>query len=254
MYWKSIARDDLPRRHVGEQLPERLAGRLACRSHTALTIAAIEMWMTPFCGPSQRSCESPASSRQNAAGVGRRSRRRRGPTTSGAKARIASAQISLPRPMVKVKPCPSSAAVGVQDDVGGGVVGILVHGVGAGVRQRRREPQVDDVESGDLHVSSSTDRTRSSATAATMMRAGDDLLHPVGQPLLRAADLDDRHDRRADDRAGDRAAAARQAAAADDHRRDDVELEADRRRSDRRPTASRTAAARPCPASAAPSV
>jgi hypothetical protein len=41
--------------------------RLACRSHTALTIAAMEMWITPFSGPSQRSCESPASDRQNAA-------------------------------------------------------------------------------------------------------------------------------------------------------------------------------------------
>ena len=43
---------------------------LACRSHIALTMAAIAMWMTPFSGPSQRSCESPASDRQNAAEVG----------------------------------------------------------------------------------------------------------------------------------------------------------------------------------------
>src|SRR3982074_14813 len=47
--------------------------RLACRSHIALTMAAIEMWMTPFSGPSHRSCESPASARQNAAGSAARS-------------------------------------------------------------------------------------------------------------------------------------------------------------------------------------
>src|SRR5437660_444490 len=57
-------------------------------------------------------------------------------------------------------------------------------------------------------------------------RPGDDLLHPVRQSLLRAADLDDRHDRRARHRADDAALAAEEAAAADDHRRDDVELEA----------------------------
>src|SRR4051812_927177 len=56
--------------------------------------------------------------------------------------------------------------------------------------------------------------------------AGDDLLHPVRKPLLRAPDLDDGHDRRARDRANDAALPAEQAAAADDHRGNYVELEA----------------------------
>src|SRR6185503_11206612 len=57
--------------------------------------------------------------------------------------------------------------VRVQDDVGGGIVGIGVDGIGAGLRQRRRKTEVDDLQAGDLHAL--TDRTRSSVTAATMM-------------------------------------------------------------------------------------
>ncbi len=80
--------------------------RFACRSHTALTIAAIEMWMTPFSGPSHRSWLSDDSSRQNAAGCAMMSSSVR-PTTSGRKARIAATHTSLPRPIVNVNPCPS---------------------------------------------------------------------------------------------------------------------------------------------------
>ena len=70
-----------------------------------------------------------------------------------------------------------------------------------------------------------------------MMRAGDDLLHPVGQALLGAADLDDRHHRGAEQGAEHGAASAGQAAAADDHGGDHVELEAvgDGRIADRQP-------------------
>ena len=39
----------------------------AYRSQTALTTAASARWITPFSGPSQRSCESDASRRQNPA-------------------------------------------------------------------------------------------------------------------------------------------------------------------------------------------
>ena len=48
------------------------------------------------------------------------------------------------------------------------------------------------------------DRTRSRPTASTMI-PGDNLLNPVRQPLLRAADLNDGHDRCAAERAGNRA-------------------------------------------------
>ena len=45
-----------------------LRSRRAYMSQTALTIAAIARWMTPFSGPSHRNCVSHASDRQNAAG------------------------------------------------------------------------------------------------------------------------------------------------------------------------------------------
>ena len=70
-------------------------------------------------------------------------------------------------------------------------------------------------------------RHRSSATATTMIDAGHDLLHPVGQAQLRAAVLDHGHEGRADQRAEDGALAAGEAAAADDDGGDDVELQAD---------------------------
>ncbi len=46
-----------------------LPSTLAHRSQTALTSAAVARWMTPFSGPSQRSCPWLTSSRQNAAPV-----------------------------------------------------------------------------------------------------------------------------------------------------------------------------------------
>src|SRR5947199_356879 len=60
--------------------------------------------------------------------------------------------------------------------------------------------------------------------------AGDDLLHPVREAALRAADLDHGHEDRAHQRAEDGAPAAEQAAAADDDRRDHVQLEPHRDR------------------------
>jgi hypothetical protein len=57
--------------------------------------------MTPFSGPSQRTCESWVRRRANSASPGK------GPITSGVRASIAARHTSLPRPMVNVKPCPS---------------------------------------------------------------------------------------------------------------------------------------------------
>ena len=70
----------------------------------------------------------------------------------------------------------------------------------------------------------------------TMMIPVTILLDPVRQPLLRAADLNHRHDRRAADGSHHRSLAAEQAAAADDHRGDHVQFEADgdRRVADKR--------------------
>jgi hypothetical protein len=74
-----------------------------------LTIAPVAMWMTPFSGPSQRSCTSAESERQNATGSAWMSAIDR-PTTWWARARTAAQVISLPRPLVNVKPAPSSPA------------------------------------------------------------------------------------------------------------------------------------------------
>ena len=60
--------------------------------------------------------------------------------------------------------------------------------------------------------------------------AGDDLLHPVRQAPLRAADLDDGHRAGAEHGADDRTAPAEKAAAADDDRGNHVQLEPDRDR------------------------
>ena len=59
-------------------------------------------------------------------------------------------------------------------------------------------------------------------------RPGHDFLHPVRQPVLRAADLDERHDAGARNGSDDGALAARKAAAADDDGRDDAKLCANR--------------------------
>jgi hypothetical protein len=44
-----------------------LPSTLAYKSHTALTIAAVAKWITPFSGPIQRSCVSLVSRRQKPA-------------------------------------------------------------------------------------------------------------------------------------------------------------------------------------------
>src|SRR3982751_5990017 len=68
------------------------------------------------------------------------------------------------------EPVALGTGVGVQDDVGGGVVRIGVDRVGAVAGQRSREAQVDDLETGNPHCYAvRPDRKRSSATAATMI-------------------------------------------------------------------------------------
>jgi len=56
--------------------------------------------------------------------------------------------------------------------------------------------------------------------------AGNNLLDPVRQSLLRTSNLNDGHDRRANQRTGNGASSAEKAAAADDDGGDDVQLEA----------------------------
>ncbi|GAB3967903.1 hypothetical protein GCM10027615_18480 [Plantactinospora veratri] len=63
------------------------------------------MWMTPFSGPSQRSCTSALSDRQNSTGSATISAMVF-PTTWWASARMAAQVSSLPRPLVKVNPAP----------------------------------------------------------------------------------------------------------------------------------------------------
>ena len=84
-----------------------LPSRFAHRSQTALTSAAVARWMTPFSGPSQRSCVSPVRLRQNPRMSPMIDSSVR-PTISGASAWIAATHTSVPRPIVKVRPCPSS--------------------------------------------------------------------------------------------------------------------------------------------------
>ena len=115
-----------------------LPSRLAHRSHTALTSAAVARWITPFSGPSQRSWLSLVSRRHEAGHVAGElvevAARRRGARAPRWRRR----HRSLPRPMVKVKPWPADVRSSVcEDDVGGRVVGIGVRRVRAGERPRR---------------------------------------------------------------------------------------------------------------------
>jgi aryl-alcohol dehydrogenase-like predicted oxidoreductase len=68
-----------------------------------LTIAAVARWITPFSGPSQRSCESVTRRRHSPPRSAARSSTL-APTTCGESASIAATQISVPRPIVKVSP------------------------------------------------------------------------------------------------------------------------------------------------------
>ena len=74
----------------------------------ALTIAAWARWITPFSGPSQRSCVSLASLRQKPAWSAMMLSSAV-PTTKGSSARIAATTTSLPRPIVNAKPWPLCA-------------------------------------------------------------------------------------------------------------------------------------------------
>ncbi len=70
-------------------------------------MAAVARWITPLSGPSQRSWLSPVVMlRQNAPMLSVISSSVL-PTTNGASEFTAATQISLPRPMVKVRPWPS---------------------------------------------------------------------------------------------------------------------------------------------------
>ena len=114
--------------------------------------AAIARCTTPFSGPSQRSCESDASRRyvppRSPDDVGdvpadeaiRVDARRRRAQLVAAADREGEA---VPRSTVRRR------LVGGQDDVGGRVVGILVHRVGAVGGDGRREAQVVDLDAGD---------------------------------------------------------------------------------------------------------
>ena len=106
------AHESLPASYRTSSRQSGLPADLAYRSQTALTTAAVARWMTPFSGPTQRSWLSPVIMRQNApiSAVNDSSVL---PTTSGLSAWIAATHSSLPRPIVKVRPCPSNPGVGV---------------------------------------------------------------------------------------------------------------------------------------------
>ena len=76
----------------------------AHRSQTAFTMAAVARWMTPLSGPSQRSWLSPVVMLRQNAPMSRVISSRVLPTTKGASELTAATQISLPRPMVNVRP------------------------------------------------------------------------------------------------------------------------------------------------------
>ena len=88
------------------------------------------MWMTPFSGPSQRSCESPASSRQNAAEIGGEVLERSADDVMTEGFDCGGANL-VAAPNRKRQPVAFEAAVGLENHVRGGVIGIGVHGIGA---------------------------------------------------------------------------------------------------------------------------
>ncbi len=253
---------------------------LPYRSQTALTMAASARCTTPFSGPSHRSCESldkpPPESAEVLGDLVERQ-----PDDVVTKGLNRCRADVVPAPDGEREAMPLVVAIGLQDDVRRRVVRIGVHRIGAILRPRRGEAEVGGSREVILMIGGTAGARRSAfgghsskvgrdcqesssrapnaerRTPSALLpppierhgqdddRAGDDLLHPVGQAALCAADLDDRHRGGAENGSGDGASPARQAAAADDHRGDDVELEADRRPSGRRPRAARTAARPP---------
>ena len=100
---------------------------------------------------------------------------------------------------------PLETAVGLKDHVGSGVVGILVNCVRPVASERGRKSEIDNLQSGDLHSAIFNRKWSGSGRPHAIEgdrndddAAGDDLLDPVGQSVLRAADLDHRHDCGAD--------------------------------------------------------
>ena len=129
--------------------------------------------MTPFSGPSQRSCDSDARLRQN-------------PAKSGGDVVEPPADDEMPERLDRRRAhlvaaadrerqaVPFEPAVGLQDDVRRGVVGIRVHGVGAGavreVGNRRSRLRGGDrvmrlvIESQSIHTSDSESLALNSGT------------------------------------------------------------------------------------------
>src|SRR5687768_17642196 len=67
MYWKSIVDTNCSGVRSAASFQTGFFSDLAQRSQIALTTAPRARWVTPFCGPSQRSWLSWARARQNAA-------------------------------------------------------------------------------------------------------------------------------------------------------------------------------------------
>ena len=128
-----------------------LPSRLAHRSQTALTTAAVARWMTPFSGPEPAQLRVGGEAAPEAAHVARRSPRGRGPTTSGSSARTAAttdlgAAADREGQAVALE---AVVRVGAQHDVGRRVVGIGVHRVRAVEPARGREADVARLEPDD---------------------------------------------------------------------------------------------------------
>ena len=124
-----------------------LPARLATRSQTALTTAAVARWMAPFSGPIQRSWLSPTIARQNAPRSALRrldveAHHQRPQRVDGRHDHLRPAPDREREPVA----LEAVAGVGAQDHVRRRVVRVGVHRVRAVERARGREAEVDDLE------------------------------------------------------------------------------------------------------------
>ena len=158
------ARDDLPRRHVRQQLPHRLAFHFSVEipdgvddrrqremDHAFLRTEPAQLRVACEPPPERREVRGdvvePLADDEMAKRIDR-----------GGAHFVASADRER-------QAMPFDAAVRPKHDVCGGVIGIGMHGVCSRVRTRRRKPQVENVQAANDHFC----LHRSSATANTMI-------------------------------------------------------------------------------------
>ena len=140
--------DDLLGLHVGEQLPEGFVFGLGVEVPDGVDEGGGARWMTPFSGPSQRNWVSPVSWRVKARKSPVMELRVRSDDVAGEVLERLDARVGAAAEG-EGEAVAFERGVGLEDAVGGGVVGVFVDGVGADLLARGGKAEIDDADAGD---------------------------------------------------------------------------------------------------------